>query len=237
MVDITQKPYFEYENEIKPILDPIRQHVDVQFMGFGRVFADNQRFIICNTKEYWIDFYDNDLYRYSTYENKYSKINSAFHMWDHLPYAPPEIYQYCRKKFNFAHGLSIIQQHGNHCDFFAFTTQPGNDRINNFYLNHKDLLEDFTKNFYIKMVHPLSKLATQTFMLPHNIQFITHCLQTLTPRQQDCAKLLIEGANTKEIAQILMVSPRTIETHIDAIKNKFNAKNRPQLVSSLSKMF
>lgn len=237
MVDIAQKPYFQYNDAINSFLEPISQHVDIQFLGYARVFNHQKRFLICNNKEWWIDYYGNDLYQYSTYETKYNSLSSAFHMWDHLPYAPPEIYRYSRKKFNLAHGLSIIQQHGDYCDSFVFATEPGNDRINNFYLNEKNLFEAFIQKFYIKLVHELSDLSDQTFSLPDDIQIVTKSLMSLPPRQQECARLLVEGLSTKEIARILQLSPRTIDDHVDVLREKFSAKNRIQLIHFLNKLF
>jgi DNA-binding CsgD family transcriptional regulator len=44
-------------------------------------------------------------------------------------------------------------------------------------------------------------------------------------------QLLIEGQTTKEIAEVLHLSPRTIEHRIDKLKNRFEAKNLVHLVA------
>lgn len=98
------------------------------------------------------------------------------------------------------------------------------------------MFEDFMKEFYVKMVHELSELTDHKFSLPNNTQFITNFLCSLPQRQQDCAHLLVEGINTKEIAKILQLSPRTVETHIDILKDKFKAKNKAQLIYFLNKI-
>jgi len=46
-------------------------------------------------------------------------------------------------------------------------------------------------------------------------------------------QLLIEGQSTKEIAEFLHLSPRTIEHRIDRLKNRFEAKNLVHLVAKL----
>ncbi|MFC3163273.1 helix-turn-helix domain-containing protein [Ciceribacter thiooxidans] len=46
-------------------------------------------------------------------------------------------------------------------------------------------------------------------------------------------QLLIEGQTTKEIAEILHLSPRTIEHRIDKLKSRFEAKNLVHLVAKL----
>jgi DNA-binding CsgD family transcriptional regulator len=46
-------------------------------------------------------------------------------------------------------------------------------------------------------------------------------------------QLLIEGQTTKEIAEFLHLSPRTIEHRIDRLKSRFEAKNLVHLVAKL----
>lgn len=237
MVDITQKPYFNYDDAINPLMEPLQSMVDVRLIGYSRMFANKERFLICPFKDWGVDFFTiSQLYRYGLYEKDPQNIPSGFNMWDHLPYAPPEIYLHNRKKFNIAHGLTIIQQHENYSDSFVFATQPGNNQINNFYLNQKDLFTTFIEDFYDKMAPTLMELESEKFALPVGTSFVSNPVLTLTPRQQDCAQLLLEGITAKEIAQVLRVSHRTVESHINAMKDKFQAKNRVQLIGALGKM-
>lgn len=52
----------------------------------------------------------------------------------------------------------------------------------------------------------------------------------LTPRQKDVLQLLAEGRRTKEIADILSVSERTVMFHKYHIMNAFNLKSNADLV-------
>jgi len=47
----------------------------------------------------------------------------------------------------------------------------------------------------------------------------------LTPREVETLKLLLEGLKSREIAQRLIVSPRTIEVHRTNIMRKLGAKS------------
>lgn len=237
MVDITQKPYFHHNDVIDPLLEPITSQADLQLIGYSRMFANRERFLICLHREWCVDFYTTgQLYRYGIYEKDFRDLTSTFDMWDHLPYAPPEVYLNSRKKFGFAHGLTIIRQHKDYSDSFVFAAQAGNSQINNFYLNQKELFTAFIRDFYAKMAPVLTDLASEKFSIPRGIAFVANPLLTLTPRQLDCAQLLKEGITSKEIAKVLQLSPRTVETHIDTLKNKFKARNRVQLMGSLEKL-
>lgn len=52
----------------------------------------------------------------------------------------------------------------------------------------------------------------------------------LTSREQEVLELLAFGLSNKEIAQRLLLSPRTVETHIDRILGKLNAPTRSRAV-------
>jgi len=51
-----------------------------------------------------------------------------------------------------------------------------------------------------------------------------------SPRQMECLFFLIRGKTTKQIAQILNLSPRTIEEHIIQIKLKMNCNSISQVI-------
>ena len=52
----------------------------------------------------------------------------------------------------------------------------------------------------------------------------------LTMREQECIFYVTKGFTFVEIAQKLLISPRTVETHITNIKNKLNVKTRAELI-------
>jgi len=57
-----------------------------------------------------------------------------------------------------------------------------------------------------------------------------HCPFLLTEKQENCLFLLIRGKTIKEIAKMLKVSPRTIESHFVAIKTKLNCDYNAELI-------
>lgn len=54
-------------------------------------------------------------------------------------------------------------------------------------------------------------------------------LSKLSKRQYECVILAAKGLSAKEIARLLDISPRTVETHLDILREKLNARNRMQL--------
>ena len=55
-------------------------------------------------------------------------------------------------------------------------------------------------------------------------------VEQLTGRQREILQLIAEGRNTKEIAEILKLSPKTIEYHRMQLMNRLNIHDIPSLV-------
>jgi DNA-binding NarL/FixJ family response regulator len=57
-----------------------------------------------------------------------------------------------------------------------------------------------------------------------------HALEQLTPRQRQILQLIAEGNSTKEIARILDLSPKTVETHRSQLMERLNIHDIARLV-------
>ena len=55
----------------------------------------------------------------------------------------------------------------------------------------------------------------------------------LTKRENTCLFYMVRGKTAKEIAGLLFISKRTVEKHIEHIKNKFNCTTKSQLIEKV----
>ena len=53
-------------------------------------------------------------------------------------------------------------------------------------------------------------------------------IEGLSPRENDVLRMLAEGLTDKEIAAALIISPRTVETHVSNVLHKLNVRNRAE---------
>ena len=53
-------------------------------------------------------------------------------------------------------------------------------------------------------------------------------IEGLSPRENDVLRMLAEGLTDKEIAGALVISPRTVETHVSNVLHKLNVRNRAE---------
>lgn len=57
-----------------------------------------------------------------------------------------------------------------------------------------------------------------------------HLLATLTPREREVMDLVVAGRHNREIAELLGISPRTVEVHKARMTTKLRVENVPDLV-------
>jgi two-component system, NarL family, nitrate/nitrite response regulator NarL len=53
-------------------------------------------------------------------------------------------------------------------------------------------------------------------------------LETLSPRENDVLRMLADGLTDREIAEALIISPRTVETHVSNVLRKLAVRNRAE---------
>ncbi|MCK4698342.1 MAG: response regulator transcription factor, partial [Dehalococcoidia bacterium] len=54
--------------------------------------------------------------------------------------------------------------------------------------------------------------------------------ERLTDRERDILKLVVEGYKTQQIAEMLTITPKTVEGHRTSLMNKLGIHNRLELV-------
>lgn len=62
---------------------------------------------------------------------------------------------------------------------------------------------------------------------------VDNTMVKLSKRETDIAKLLLTGITMKQIAERCFISPRTVETHVDHLKQKLNTSKKAELIGVL----
>ncbi|MDX1901288.1 MAG: helix-turn-helix transcriptional regulator [Gammaproteobacteria bacterium] len=125
--------------------------------------------------------------------------------------------------------------------------------------NDKLLFARKNKQIFIEKIMPYSRSETQTYLsykIPlfsknkvrglvgisfaiddltnshHLLPVIESQSTNLTARQLDCLLYLIKGHTIKQIANILMLSPKTVEHYLEACKEKLNCLTKSELIAA-----
>jgi DNA-binding CsgD family transcriptional regulator len=237
MVSLTQYPYFSYDDLLNPLLEPLNSQTPINLLAFKRCFPDLQQVIITYSPSdvRVSEIYSKEMYRYGYFSNDPKDFQSGFHMWDYLNLGvSSNLSHFLRDEHGFAHGLTIIQQHGKYCDFFIFGSTPENSSINNFYLDKKEMLTKFIEDFYKKMGSIINSLSRYKLSLPMDVIRNIRPMARFSTRQLECGELLLQGMSSKQIARALSISPRTVDEYIGILRKKSKAKNRSQLIYFLN---
>src|SRR5205823_13291603 len=56
-------------------------------------------------------------------------------------------------------------------------------------------------------------------------------LQRLSPRERDVVALVVQGCTNREIAERLVISERTAETHLQRVLNRLGLRSRTQVAA------
>jgi two-component system response regulator NreC len=76
----------------------------------------------------------------------------------------------------------------------------------------------------------VAKLMVEDYQHGAAMQAESDPYEQLTDRERDVLKLVAEGYTTREIANILVISPKTVEGHKSSLMAKLNVHNRIELV-------
>jgi len=94
---------------------------------------------------------------------------------------------------------------------------------------------DITNSNLINVLSPLIKKDNKLFLSNKSKQF-TYIIeenitaQNLSKRETECLFYILRGRTAKETAKALNLSYRTVETHVESIKEKLNSSTKSQLI-------
>lgn len=82
----------------------------------------------------------------------------------------------------------------------------------------------------IFLCEEISEVVVGDYVRKHETAEVVEPLARLTPREREILQLLVEGKTNKRIAEILFLSPKTIETYRSHLMQKLGIKDLPGLV-------
>lgn len=156
---------------------------------------------------------------------------------------------------NIANAIFVIKKQGDLVEHFVFATTTNHTGMINYYFNHLNILEEFIQHFQTAGKDYIAKLKEQKLPIFDHFRFdpekfgfdyqdITKPFfqsETYDRKQDKIINLssrerqvlyysALEGKTAKEIGEIIQLSPKTIESHIDKLKVKLGAKSTKVLL-------
>jgi len=241
-------------NDVKEIAKPFFDISGISYFHYGAFYKSGHCVALCSNTEWHKFWVEADLYllnaNYPTNSYNLCEITS------------PIIAENAKKYFKIDHFFEITKEYEDHYVLAGFDTNCGNDRIVDYYLNNRDLLERFTL-YFKEQAHKLIALSEKKgnrIILPefrdknfelrpagvHEIDFISqkntnqqadfnNHIRLFSKRELDCIRYLLLGNSMRETGDKLLISPRTVETYIENVKNKLGCNKKSELIAELLK--
>ncbi len=243
--------------DVRSLCNEKLQSLGLTYFLYVIDYKDGRRFWLTNNGE-WSEYYFlNEYYKISHFESTNKHYITGHYLWSTL--SGQEVYQNARNYFNIDHGVTLVNKLKDAYEFAHFGTTKNNSNILHLYLNHIDLLNQFILWFRDKGAALIQMAKDNMITLPTvetkqtkddilnsskdiNIKMLMseltpnkHCLSSaynnaiITNREADCIKWLKQGKTANEIGELLNISKRTVDTHLENIKRKLDCKNLFQL--------
>jgi DNA-binding CsgD family transcriptional regulator len=244
---------------IKDFCKPLNDFFGISLFTYFKIYPNDQKYItLCNdfdvTQEYCSQI-DNDRIYFQQYLENHTTKNKLI-LW---PKEPINLATQLVFNRGYWHGLNIITRYNNDCiEGYSFLSNKDNPEVSKVFERDYNTLEKFTKHFKATFMNLITQ-ATQhkaeykngfDLSLPKKI--ITSSLETklfldtigynnnlvtidnrnirITPQEMECWKLLSQGYTIKGIASALFRAPKTVENHINNIRDKTECRSRDSLV-------
>jgi len=238
---------FSFQN----FCEQINLYLEIPYIDFYRCYPNNRLILLTNSKENLQYFYKENIYPYTwVHYQKPQKYQNGYIIWALTRSEFTSHQKYLENKhknlFGIEHGYTIITNYMKYTDFFSIYEIDKVDiyslsiyKIQKIYHSFlricSDDLQLIEKNS-VSFPHYIwpekwfkSAIITPFETISENEQLSTH-LVSLSPREKECVKWLLEGKTAEETGIILGISRKTIESYFENIRTKLNCNNKYQII-------
>ncbi|MBU0744954.1 MAG: LuxR C-terminal-related transcriptional regulator [Gammaproteobacteria bacterium] len=240
----------ELVTDVKQICQPLK---DKGIVFFAKVRIYNNKDFVAITNggewlEHFFEYFNKGKYVLLNYDEINAHSDMNYFVVDNNnkknPIVPKQQAKVAREIFHYGHGISIASRHEQYIDIYDFIGDTKNPQILNFIFNNVPYLttfiDDFNKNDFSLLkkdiAYPKETLFENTskkVSLKNNIALEIadeKVNQHFTPCESLVFKQLMKGQSAKQIADILDISPRTVEQHTNHIKYKLGCHYKNEII-------
>lgn len=246
---------FKLQEVVTSICSPFfKANTKINYFHHLRRYKDNSHFTL-STCPKWNDYFEHN------HRRKAVLLNSKnIHTTAYLPHSLIDknviepIYKDFADIANIRYGFTFVQGNETYTDDFYFgsTDAPYIEMFalenQNVFINFIEYYKDVGNGIIVKsqenktcvfcdISDPSFEDLYLNYPVHSDVKDIT-CLfkkSWISRRELQCVQLLITGKLQKNIAEVLHISPRTLEKHLDNLKRKLNASSLNQAIYILIK--
>ena len=237
--------------ELIKLCQEIFQNSDVNVFGYRKFFLDNTYIALC-TNSFWQDYYFDNV---KNIGKVFAKAMANVPLFKYSYFLWPQNYNSdnlisALHYHNICNGITIYYRSSDYVESFAFGGKVEHCLLQDYLVNNLQKLEKFIVKF---KYHSNGLISTSNnkivakfstpFILPNadpdnnNLESVTEVpiLHSLTSREIECVFFLLKGYTNKKIANLLGISARTIETHLDKVRLKTHTHTKADLIDMILK--
>lgn len=244
-------------DQVKKTTRPLHEIFGIDYFTYHRISNEGQYTVLLDRPDWAEHYVCKKLYKEDPYLQHPDAYTSGFCLID-MNGSPSYKEQILQEgaKFNLDLGLCLIQKNEHGVEFFGFSGSKHSSALDKLYLNHQSLLISFANHFKKQHANTLKywnegapfleilkekKLERNPVQLQLDDETHHSFLKALgmdqqikqaalfSRREKQCLKWLLKGKSSKETANYLGLSRRTVESYFENIKNKLGCWSKNEL--------
>lgn len=234
--------FTEGAKEITRVCKPFLDKHNIKNFYYIRITKNGELVFLTNQVDYAMDYWEAGLPTRLGSDEENKGMQNLSIMWGDWN-LDKEILDF-NKTMHCYDGFSLINRHHNTMQGATFLRDHPVDNPSSYYLQKKDELSCWLKDFEWKcrnlilhakenpMILPAEYIASEqkAFYPARTVEFCYKNIRAnVSFRELDCLYLLAKGFTWPHIAKLLDLSVRTVETHVNSLKNHFGLTTRDEL--------
>lgn len=237
---------FSFNTGAKEIIrncQPFLNKWDFENFYYVRITRKGEMVFLTNHVDYAMDYWEAGLPMRTGFDDVLKKTQSYVVSWEN--FLDKEILDFAKDQHCFD-GFSFVNRYPDTLQFASFLRSSPSGNASDFYLTHQDELRCWLREFEWKNRHLIREAELSPMILPQDylapqkeafypertLKLRYRNIQSkISFRELDCLQLHCRGFTCPRIASLLALSPRTVETHLESVKNSFGLFSRDELAA------
>ncbi len=221
---------------------------------YARIYKNGKMLYLSSNKK-WLNIYHNNQFHNDNYHTKtyIPRGRESYYYWPGL--ITDDVYKAAVDN-NMCYGFNIQEAYDHYYEVFIFNTSHEHPEMINFYVNQLTYLKQIVQMIKTYVLDDMSIQERSLYSLNHSVMETLKALEIrqdfheklsridlnrmivnrkarLSKREVECLYWACLGKTADEIASILSISRRTVETHFNNLKFKLDCVNKCQLIHKI----
>ena len=218
--------YIDSNNQIVEIFSPLIQKLDANYVAYSRLSANGE--LHCAATD--LHFVEH-LFKYRIRLATVS-VGSGIHMWRENEDKFLFVHD-ANNFFNHDHGIAIIKRNNDYIETLSIAADANKMQFSDTLIRELEFIGNFYNLVLSEKENIFENIKIDSILVPKEMLKAPEnktCSLKLTPREKQVLLLSADGNTAQQMAKTLNLSRRTIETYLQNLREKYNCKNKAELM-------